>query len=200
MAAALPGLPAQSTGTNGPYRRRIRSGFTEAMFVGDEVLLDLSFPLARARLTALTRSGGLMSVSDDAYGAEITGLIRVGPPGFSRLVRVQVRDLPERASIAGLAVRWEVLGPGGALFPVLDADVELVRAGPQTTWLTLAGAYRPPLGALGEALDRAILHRVASGTIRGFLSRIAAGLHAGSEPGAVPVTPERPAAIPDSAS
>lgn len=170
------------------------------MFVGDEVLLDLSFPLARTRLTALARSGLLMSASDGAYGAELTGLMRVGPAGFSRLVRVQFRDLPERANTAGLALRWEVTGPGGALFPVLDADVELVQAGPQTTWLTLAGAYRPPLGALGEALDRAILHRIASATIRDFLSRIAAGLDAGTVPGEVPVTPERHAAIPDSAS
>jgi hypothetical protein len=170
------------------------------MFVGDEVLLDLSFPLARARLGALTRGGLLMSASNDAYGAEITGLMRVGPAGITRLVRVQFRDLPERANTAGLALRWEVTGPGGALFPVLDADLELVRAGPQTTWLTLNGAYRPPLGALGQALDRAVLHRVASATIRGFLSRIAADLNGGTEPAEVPVTPECQAAIPDSAN
>jgi hypothetical protein len=170
------------------------------MFVGDEVLLDLSFQVARARLGALTRSGLLKSASDDAYGAELTGLMRVGPPGFSRLVRVQFRDLPARANTAGLALRWEVTGPGGALFPVLDADVELVRAGPQTTWLTLSGAYRPPLGGLGQAIDRAILHRVANATIHGFLSRIVVGLQAEPELGEVPATPEHHAAIPDSAS
>lgn len=170
------------------------------MFVGDEVLLDLSFALARARLGALTQSGLLQSASYDAYGAELTGLIRVGPPGFSRLVRVEYRDLPERANTAGLALRWQVTGPGGALFPVLDADIELVRARPQATWLTLRGAYRPPLGPLGQALDRAILHRVANATIRGFLSRLAEGLQAEPEPGEVPITPEGRAAIPDSAS
>jgi hypothetical protein len=169
------------------------------MFVGDEVLLDLSFPLARDRLGALTRDGLLRSASDDAYGAEISGLMRVGPAGISRLVRVQFRDLPDRADAAGLALRWEVTGPRGALFPVLDADLELVQAGPQTTWLTLNGAYRPPLGALGQALDRAILHRVASATIRGFLSRVATGLNAVAEPAEVAVTPEPSAAIPDSA-
>jgi hypothetical protein len=170
------------------------------MFVRDEVLLDLSFPLARDRLRALTQGGLLRSASDDAYGAEITGLMRVGPAGISRLVRVQCRDLPERANTAGLALRWDVTGPGGALFPVLDADVELVRAGPHRTWLTLNGAYRPPLGALGQALDRAILHRLASATIHGFLSRIATDLHNGAEPAQMPVTADRPAAIPDSAS
>jgi hypothetical protein len=170
------------------------------MFVGDEVMLDISFPSARARLDSLTRGGLLISASDGAYHEEITGLMRVGPAGFSRLVRVQFRDLPERANTAGLALRWEVTGPGGALYPVLDADLELIQAGPQSTWLTIAGAYRPPLGALGEALDRAILHRVASATIRGFLSRIAAGLLARPEPGEVPVTPERHAAFPHSAT
>jgi hypothetical protein len=170
------------------------------MFVGDEVLLELSFPVAQARLGALTRDGLLRSASHDAYGAEITRLIRVGPAGISRLVRVQFRDLPERANAAGMALRWEVTGPGGGLFPVLDADLELVRAGPQSTWLTLNGAYRPPLGALGQALDRAILHRVASATVRGFLSSIAAGLHAGTEPAGVPATPECRPAIPGAAS
>lgn len=163
--------------------------------MGDEVLLDLSFPLARDRLGALTRDGLLRSASDDAYGAEISGLMRVGPAGISRLVRVQFRDLPERANAAGLALRWEVTGPGGALLPVLDADVKLVRAGPQTTWLTLNGAYRPPLRAFGQALDRAILHRVASATIRSFLSRIATGLNAGAEPAEIAVTPERHVAM-----
>jgi hypothetical protein len=170
------------------------------MFVGDEVLLELSFPVARDRLGAFTRDGLLKSASDDAYGAEITGLMRVGRAGIWRLVRVQFRDLPGRANTAGIALRWEVTGPGGALFPVLDADVELVRAGPQTTWLTLNGAYRPPLGAVGQALDRAILHRLASATVRGFLSRVAAGLHAVTEPAEVPATSERHQAIPDSAS
>jgi hypothetical protein len=166
------------------------------MFVADKVMLDLSFPSARVRLRALTRGGLLMSASDDAYGAEITGLMRVGPSGFSRIVRVQFRDLADRANATGLALRWEVSGPGGALFPVLDADVELIRAGPRTTWLTLAGAYRPPLGALGEALDRAILHRVASATIRGFLGRVAAGLLAESGPDELRVSEAGPATAP----
>ena len=48
--------------------------------------------------------------------------------------------------------------------------------------LTVAGAYRPPLGALGEALDRVILHRVAAATIRGFAARVAARIT--GEPGA----------------
>jgi hypothetical protein len=146
------------------------------MFVGDEVMLKMSVASARAELETLSRCGLLMSAADGAYGDGIAGVMRVGPAGFSGLARIQLCDLPERPDVAGLALRWEVTAPGGALFPVLDADVELIRAGPEATWLTLAGAYRPPLGPLGASLDRVILHRVASATIRGFVSRIAAGI------------------------
>jgi hypothetical protein len=146
------------------------------MFVGDEALLDVSFTVARARLADLARGGLLLSASEDAYGQGITGFVRVGPAGLSRLVQVQIRELAERDGRAGLAIRWEVTGLGGGLFPVLDADMMLAPAGPRSTLLTLAGAYRPPLGSLGEALDRAVLHRVAAASIRNFTGRVAAGI------------------------
>ena len=56
---------------------------------------------------------------------------------------------------------------------MLDADLTMAPAGERVTVLTLAGAYRPPLGTVGAALDRAILHRVASATIRAFLAQMA---------------------------
>jgi hypothetical protein len=145
------------------------------MFVGDEVLLDVSFTVARARLANLTRGSWLLSASEDSYGLGMTGLPRAGAPGLSRLVRVRARELTERDRSAGLAVRWEVTGPDGALFPVLDADITLLPAGPHATWLTLAGAYRP-LDSTGEVLARAIVHPVAAATGRSFLSRLAAGV------------------------
>ena len=150
------------------------------MFVGDEVLLDLTFTVARARLANLARGDSLLSVSQDAYNGGITGLARIGPlgsaPGLSRLVQVRFRDLMETNDSAGLALRWEAIGPGGGLLPVLDADITLSPSGKQATLLTLTGAYRPPLGSLGAGLDRAILHRVAAATIRSFINRVAAGI------------------------
>jgi hypothetical protein len=38
-------------------------------------------------------------------------------------------------------------GPGGKLFPALDADIWLTPAGEYSARLSLAGAYRPPPGA-----------------------------------------------------
>jgi hypothetical protein len=143
------------------------------VFVGDEVTLDVGFAVARERLTRLGESGALFGPSADGYGA---GLARVGPGVISKLVRVQVRELTWTEKSGGLALRWEATGAGGALFPVLDADLMLVDFGAQGTLVALAGVYRPPLGALGQVLDRAVLHRVAVSTIKDFLALVAAQL------------------------
>jgi hypothetical protein len=142
------------------------------VFVGDEVGLDIGFAAARERLLRLGEGDALLAASAECYGP---GLTRVGVAGVSRLVRVQARVLSWTDISAGLALRWEAIGPGSGLFPVLDADLTIAPAG-SGTMLTLAGAYRPPLGPLGQALDRAILHRVAVATIRDFLARVAAQL------------------------
>jgi hypothetical protein len=159
------------------------------VFVGDEVLLEVSFAVARERLAQLAEGGVLISTSEDAYDHERTQVMRVGAAGLSKLVRVQVRELAWTDESAGFAIRWEATGPGGALFPVLDADIRLVRAGERVTRLAMAGSYRPPLGSLGEALDRAILHRVAAATIRRFLAQVASWIG-----GAGPV-PARPGPV-----
>jgi hypothetical protein len=147
------------------------------MFVGDQVPLEVSFDTARAGLVALSRGDSLAGASEAAYGEGITGLARIGPlgsvPGISRLVEIRFRDLAQRDGRAGLALRWEAVGPGGGMFPALDADITLTPAGEHDSVLTLAGTYRPPLGAVGAGLDRAILHRVAAATVRAFLNRIA---------------------------
>src|SRR5690349_1645751 len=149
------------------------------MFVGDEVHLDVGFAVARERLLRLSEDGALLGASDDAYATA-----RVGVAGVSKLVRVQARELSGAYLSAGIALRWEATGPGGGLFPVLDADVRLTPAGEHVTLLSMAGSYRPPLGALGRALDQAILHRVAAATIRGFVAQVAARIGGGQSGGA----------------
>jgi len=154
------------------------------MFVGDEVLLGVSFAAACERLTQLTESGVLIPTSEDSYNRETGTLARVGAIGLSKLVRVQVRELAQTEESAGIALRWEAADPGGGLFPVLDADVRLTPVGERVTLLSMAGSYRPPLGSLGQALDRAILHRVADATIRRFVAQVAAGIGGGQSGGA----------------
>ena len=61
----------------------------------------------------------------------------------------------------------------GSLFPVLDANIILIPAGENASLLALAGAYRPPFAAVGQGLDRVLLHRAASATVRSLLRRMA---------------------------
>jgi hypothetical protein len=147
------------------------------MFVREEVRLDLRLEAAQVRLANLIRGDWLLAAAQDTYGEGITGLLRVGPRipalGLSRLVEVNFRDLIVRDGSAVLTLRWKAIGPGGALFPVLDADITLTPVDSRSTVLRLDGAYRPPLGSAGAGLNRVLLHRVATATIRSFIARVA---------------------------
>lgn len=155
-------------------------GFTSLVFVGGEVRLDVDFDAAQSRLAALIGADVLLTASQDAYGDGAVRLARVGPlgsvPGASRLVAVKFGGPVPRGDSVVVALRWEAIGPGGGLFPALDANLTLARAGAAVATLRLEGAYRPPLGALGAGLDRAVLHRVADATVQGFLGRMGAAI------------------------
>ena len=161
-------------------RARCRAWCDAFMFLGAKVRLGLGFNAAEARLANLARGGLLRRASDDAYRDLESGLARVGPlgaaPGMSKLVAVRFSDIAVHEHFAIGALRWEATGPGGALFPALDADVKLTCAGDDATVLAVSGVYRPPPGGLGAGLDRVVMRRVAQATIRTFTHRIGAAI------------------------
>ena len=140
---------------------------------------------ATAGLSAMVSNGWLKQASADAYESGRTGLARVGPRGdvtlLSKLVEVRVRDLVTHDGSAVLTLRWEATGYGGGMFPALDADITLTPAADGTSLLTLDGAYRPPLAAIGTALDKVILNRVATSTMRSLLAQIAKSIASKAE-------------------
>jgi hypothetical protein len=156
------------------------------VFVGHQVLLNVRFDAARARLANLVHDDQLETASRDSYGKAVTGLARVSPPGpvaeLSELVRVQVRDLVTGQGSAAVTLRWQATGSGVPV-PVLDADITLTPAGDQATVLRLDATYRPPPGIAGAGLDRTYLRRMATATVQDFLSRIAAAI---ADPAAAP--------------
>jgi hypothetical protein len=147
------------------------------MFVGDEITLGASYPDACAGLLRLTHGGWLSDACGDAYADGLAGLVRVGPLGdmigASKLVEVLLLEPVEREASLTLSLRWEATGVMGRLFPVLDANIILIPAGENASQLALAGAYRPPFAAAGQGLDRVLLNRVASATVRSLLRRMA---------------------------
>jgi hypothetical protein len=150
------------------------------MFVWQEVPLALDFPAAKEKLALLVRGGWLDSVSQDAYSEGLSGVLRVGPfgrvPGLSKQVRLQLLEPVPHEDEVIVPIRWEATGAMTRLFPVLDANLALARAGEGTAVLRLAGSYRPPLDGVGAELDQIVLHRVADATIRSLLKRIAGTL------------------------
>jgi hypothetical protein len=159
------------------------------MFIGAEVERDLGFDAVQARLATLVRGGLLPRASADAYGKWRACLTQIGPwmteLGMCPLAQVLARDMMTRADCATWTMRWQVSGPGGSLFPALDADIRLTLTGAGATMLAVCGAYRPPPGVLGMGLDRAILQQAAEVMIRSFTIHIRmAMMHAAAPSGA----------------
>jgi hypothetical protein len=147
------------------------------VFVSCETPLAIGFCAAVARLADLTRSGSLTGICEACYGEGITGLARPGllgsAPRGSRLVTVHISGSALHKDGVVLPLRWQAVEHNGALFPALDADLTLTPSGEQLTMLRLDGAYRPPQGMSAGQRDDAMVHRVATATIRSFTGRVA---------------------------
>jgi hypothetical protein len=147
------------------------------VFAAHEVTVAVRFEVAAARLTHFVNRGALRPASETAYlGGQVAGL-RVGPfggvRGLSKLVRIQFTEPVRRDDSVTMALRWEATGTTGELFPVLDADLTLTGDGGGRTRIRLDGSYRPPFGRAGAALDRAVLGRLAAGTIQSLVESVA---------------------------
>jgi hypothetical protein len=117
-----------------------------------------------------------------AHGEQL--LVEVGLGERVRLTRRVVVDLGEPMRFPSRTViplRWRPATAGG-LLPALDADIEVAPLAPGSTQLSMSARYVPPLGTLGSAVDRALLHRVAEATVKDFLDRVGAALTASAKP------------------
>jgi len=60
----------------------------------------------------------------------------------------------------------------GICFPEWGPIAELGPLGEDRSQLAISARYRPPLGVVGRAVDRVLLHRVAEATLKDFLDRV----------------------------
>jgi two-component system response regulator DevR len=95
--------------------------------------------------------------------------------------------------MASLPLTWEPDGLEG-LLPRLDANLELGPLGEDRTQLAISARYRPPLGVLGQAIDRVLLHRMAEATLKDFLDRLGAAITL-SQPGPAARMPHERATV-----
>jgi hypothetical protein len=152
------------------------------MFVRYYVELPVHIDRIETRLLALPASW-LPTIADDAHAHGQRLLTQVG---FGEELRVAKRVLLEVGrpvrlpSKLVLPLHWRAVG-AEKLFPVLDADLEVARLTPGTTQVSVSARYRPPVGALGSMIDRALLHRIAEATMKDFLDQIATKLLDGAD-------------------
>jgi hypothetical protein len=132
------------------------------VFVCDQILLHVSFDAARRQLQRLAPDSFLLSASEYAYAAGITGLAEEAGLAavLARLAGARPGDVLETKGCARLPLRWQAIGPDGALFPALDAGLTLSPAG-QTTHGARAGRRvpAPPPGGSGARPSRRVLLR-----------------------------------------
>jgi hypothetical protein len=79
----------------------------------------------------------------------------VGPLGdrLGRRVAVSLGAPVRFPSMTSLPLTWEPVGMEG-LFPRLEADLQIGPLGGERTQLAISARYRPPLGAVGRAVER----------------------------------------------
>ena len=98
--------------------------------------------------------------------------LRHGHPVLAKAVQL-ISGIPRRGEQqTTIRLAWEATGTPG-LFPKLDADLTVATVGPELCQIAMRGTYAPPLGPLGRALDRAVLHRVAEASVKSFVDRMA---------------------------
>jgi hypothetical protein len=139
------------------------------MFFSQEILVDSPVERTAGRLSSwlVAREGEEAAVDAMAAGGRM--LARAGFAGLSKAVEVSTLEPYLRGNVTVIALRWSATGPFGDLFPTLDADLEVSAAGPGLSRVALVGSYRPPLGTVGELLDRTVLRRAGAVTIRHWL-------------------------------
>lgn len=75
---------------------------------------------------------------------------------------------------ATIPIAWHPSG-GEALLPDLHGTLDIEPVGHRTQ-LTVNASYTPPLGVLGEAMNRMLLYRLADATMHDFVQRVASNV------------------------
>lgn len=117
--------------------------------------------------------------ADIAYRDGESLRTKVGPSSsIAREVTLDIGIAEIHSSGLVYPIHWTADG-ATLLFPEMNADLRLSKAGTGRTKLTLRGNYEPPLGPVGKLADRAGLRHVADATVANWVDRLAAALTAG---------------------
>jgi hypothetical protein len=129
--------------------------------------------LLHSRLVELL---GRATNSAAARTNELAGRMKIELRGIELGVQVtiHVQSVQDGEGIAGMspvtrvAFGWEA-SHAPSLFPLMSGQLSAWPLTSSETQIELEGQYTPPLGALGNAVDAAVGHRIAEATVRRFV-------------------------------
>lgn len=142
------------------------------MFV--DYYVHIGQPFVEVESTLLGMLPGLRGWAEEAYreGEHLRTRIGTQRGKIAKSVELEIGEPARLATQTWIPLRWEATGVPG-LFPKMDADVVVAAVGSELTQIALRGSYRVPLGPVGRAVDRVVLHRLAEASVKTFLDRIA---------------------------
>jgi hypothetical protein len=98
--------------------------------------------------------------------------LEVGGRRLQRAAELVLGQPQATQVVASLPLRLRVHGDQ-RLLPSFYGSLDAAWLGPTRTQLALSLQYEPPLGIVGRAVDRTLLHRVAETAARNFLEKAA---------------------------
>jgi len=143
------------------------------MLVAYEQLVDIPYPHVAMRLERLFPA--LDTMASGAFSNERLAEVRLGPgagqPKLAKQVQLRwsVPIVDDDRWMVSLA--WSATGTA-AIFPRMEADLSAIARESEQTLIRFRGNYEPPLGPIGDALDRVGFHHVAEGTVENFITRV----------------------------
>ena len=151
--------------------------------------LHIEKPFVEVEPALLRMLPGLRGWAEQAYreGERLRTRIGTQRSKVAKTVEMEVGEPARGATQTWIPLQWEATGVPG-LFPKMEADVVIASIAPELTQIALRGSYRVPLGPVGRAVDRVVLHRLAEASVKAFVDRIAQALDE------VPVLPGRSSA------
>jgi hypothetical protein len=117
------------------------------------------------------------SASERASDLEGKLHAHVGPIDVSAEISIEVGPMDDTPMASGrealrIPIKWKAVH-ASRVFPVMTAELKVYPLTANETQLELAGSYEPPLGAIGRALDSALLHRIAEASVLQLVQEIA---------------------------
>ena len=135
-------------------------------------------PLTEVARDLIAMGNGLSATANVAYRNGEALLARLSGPGaVAKTVVLEIGEPIEAEDSTSVPLSWWATGTPG-LFPTMDADLVAAALGPDLTQITFRGTYKPPLGVVGQVLDRTLLHRLAESSVKDFVDRIISELEA----------------------